>query len=91
VINADGQVKNVIGIGVGRLKRKIHIELWKIGVVENPCAVGAYLSQRTERPMIDHQFDIIGDSRGEASFSLYFKNCILCDPIEDEEEDEANK
>jgi len=68
MINTDGQVKDVIGIGVGRLKRKIHIELWKIGVVENPCAVGGYLSQRRERPMIDNQFDIIGGSRGEASF-----------------------
>jgi len=90
-MNSGGQVKNVIGIGVVRLESEIHIELWKIGLVENRYPVSRHHSQRTEYSMIDYQFDIIRYSTGEASFVQNFKSIFLCDLIEDNGEEKEEK
>jgi len=90
-MNSDGQVKNVIGIEVVRLESEIHIELWKIGLVENRYPVSRHYSQRTECSMIDYQFNIMRGSTGKASFVQNFKSIFLCNPIEDDGEEQEEK
>jgi len=84
---SHGKVKIVIAIDVDRKERKLHIEVWKRGLVGSRYFLRGR-QEEEEGPVVDYQFDISGEDSGGAELTLDFKSVMLRDPVNDDDEEE---